>query len=231
MTKHEFIKLLKTATIETTFDSELRPYCSSSDEYISDEYVSGWVFNVLTCPGFECYLEMYYNHPIGKPARFFDSWIDEDFLITSCSFDVIDENEEALDDYEIEKIVFAHTDIEIVDRSILGSVEINPHEFTGTDIPEGYELITLECTNSADQVICAKQIEYDSDHEPYVTHRWFEFTIYELVDGSYACHKVLKTYYYGERDKMHVEYDDSLYALINELPDSYAANRIFNRLD
>lgn len=79
-----------------------------------------------------------------------------------------------------------HTKIGVFDWSILGTDEDNI-DFIGPDVvpPEGYARIELECTDSNDQHFIDKEIASSSD-EALGDHRWFEYTVYQLLDGSTA---------------------------------------------
>lgn len=241
MNVNNFIELLKKAEITSEFndnynepdilsDSEDNQYAANN--YVRDAYVYGVIWKNLLIPGMECVIDTNYNHPTGHPSQLFDSEKETNFQFLLLEFDVFDDDGDQLEEYELEQLILQHTDMCTFDWSILGTDEDNI-EFTGPNVPppEGFELVELVCTNSGDQHFIGREIASASDHEYGGYPRWYEFTIYELLDGSYACYKIHATDWYYENDKKHVEFYNTLLDIKNKLPDCDAAESIYQQLE
>lgn len=245
MQLENFLKLLKNVNIESGYYSDIPdlqyfPFTGDEDEdvteklpvdnYIPDEVVFGCLWNEISIPGLDCRLDTNYKHPVGHPSQLFDYETDTTFTLESLEFTVENEDGEELDEYEIEELIMKHTKIGVFDWSILGTDEDNI-DFIGPDVvpPEGYARIELECTDSGDQHFIGKEIASSSD-EALGDHRWFEYTVYQLLDGSYACYHIHDSVWSSEPTKRSVKYYKSLADVKNQLIESDAAECVCEEL-
>ena len=239
---NNFKKLLEISNIESGYNSEcfsqeIFGYSenkltekNAADNYIHDQIIIGDIWNELSIPGMSCCLDTNFKHPIGHPSQLFDSETDTTFSFLSLEFSVEDENGETLDECEIEELIMQHTKLGVFNWSILGTDEDNI-EFIGPDVapPEGYARIELECTDSGDQHFIGKEIASSSD-EASGDHRWFEYTVYQLLDGSYACYHIHDSLWNSEPTKRSVKYYKSLADIKNQLIESDAAECVCEKL-
>lgn len=209
----QFLDLLKSASIETTWD------VVETVHYDIDEIVDGplgpectqrtagktwgWVSNTLTAPGISINYNAGFDYPEHKPEEaeisidgISDLWTD-----LKIDFVVIDEDG---DEADIEDLMLEHTSIETFD------IDFGENETTDIDTDEAsdMETITIEIDNEPNirftgELVASAGSSANNASSYYSgsTGRWAELALYKTVGGKYVCEQIGRTQWQGEHDR------------------------------
>lgn len=204
MTKSEFIKLAEQAAITSGHEIAETTWTGNDSD---PEMVWGWIWNSITVDGCEIVYQNSYEHPKGKPSEAETSSEVQELWAQNGSIEVLDEDGDPLDLYDLGEILLQETKIDLWDTQILGEDQTEDIDID----EEGNDMQTytvqrdndLDIRFTGELIASATSTDNNVDTGAYSgsVGRWSELALYRTKGGKLICEQVGKTRWQGEHDR------------------------------